>query len=194
MLQLMAKYAKTQSLLFFIKGQKATPKPNPPPTHLPRRSDPTYSALEEDIAVVTLYFGSPTAYGGFRTWAFSCSFCEWFCGIKILVPSASSLLLHPTEYQISERITIIDFVASLGGVFGLCIGASLVSFVEIFYWTIVGFCTSIRSWSGHQYIRSSGHQDLRTSGYQDIKISGHCLLPVICLLIVNLKYKYQSEF
>ena len=153
---------------FWILDCWATSKPNPPPTQLPRRTDLTYSALEEDIAVVTLYFGSPSAYGVFlKNWALSCSICGWFCGIGIQVLSTSSLLPHPTEYQISERVTIIDFVASLGGVFGLCIGASLVSFVEIFYWTIVGFCTSIRAWSGHYNIRASGHQDIWISGYND---------------------------
>ena len=28
----------------------------------------------------------------------------------------------------------IDFVSQLGGLFGLCLGFSLISFIEIFYW------------------------------------------------------------
>jgi len=31
-------------------------------------------------------------------------------------------------------MTIIDFISSLGGVFGLFLGFSLLSFVEIIYW------------------------------------------------------------
>ena len=31
-------------------------------------------------------------------------------------------------------MTIIDFISSLGGVFGLFLGFSLISFVEIIYW------------------------------------------------------------
>ena len=38
------------------------------------------------------------------------------------------------EYQTSQRLTLTDFVASLGGIFGLYLGFSIVSFVEIVYW------------------------------------------------------------
>ena len=31
-------------------------------------------------------------------------------------------------------MTIIDFISSLGGLFGLFLGFSLMSFVEIIYW------------------------------------------------------------
>ena len=31
----------------------------------------------------------------------------------------------------------VDFIASLGGLFGLFLGFSIVSFVEIFYWILV---------------------------------------------------------
>ena len=31
----------------------------------------------------------------------------------------------------------VDFIASLGGLFGLFLGFSIVSFVEIFYWIVV---------------------------------------------------------
>ena len=30
----------------------------------------------------------------------------------------------------------VDFIASLGGLFGLFLGFSIVSFVEIFYWIV----------------------------------------------------------
>ena len=42
-------------------------------------------------------------------------------------------LLH-AEYERSEKMTIIDFISSLGGLFGLFLGFSLMSFVEIIYW------------------------------------------------------------
>ena len=33
----------------------------------------------------------------------------------------------------------VDFIASLGGLFGLCLGFSIVSFIEIVYWAVTGF-------------------------------------------------------
>ena len=33
-------------------------------------------------------------------------------------------------------MTLVDFLSSTGGLFGLFIGASILSFVEIFYWII----------------------------------------------------------
>ena len=35
------------------------------------------------------------------------------------------------------RIGPIEFISSLGGLFGLCLGFSLISFFEIIYWTII---------------------------------------------------------
>ena len=32
----------------------------------------------------------------------------------------------------------VDFVASLGGLFGLCLGFSIISFIEIIYWILAG--------------------------------------------------------
>ena len=32
----------------------------------------------------------------------------------------------------------VDFVASLGGLFGLCLGFSIISFLEIVYWILAG--------------------------------------------------------
>ena len=34
-------------------------------------------------------------------------------------------------------MTFFDFVAMIGGTFGLCLGLSLVSFVEIIYWLAI---------------------------------------------------------
>ena len=44
------------------------------------------------------------------------------------------------EYERSKRMTPIDFVSSLGGLFGLLLGFSLLSFVEILYWFIIVLC------------------------------------------------------
>ena len=41
------------------------------------------------------------------------------------------------EYERSLKMTEIDFISSLGGVFGLFLGFSLMSFVEIIYWFCV---------------------------------------------------------
>ena len=32
----------------------------------------------------------------------------------------------------------VEFIASLGGLFGLCLGFSIISFIEILYWIIAG--------------------------------------------------------
>ena len=34
-------------------------------------------------------------------------------------------------------MTAIDFISSMGGLFGLCLGFSLISFFEILYWFII---------------------------------------------------------
>ena len=41
------------------------------------------------------------------------------------------------EYERSLKMTEIDFISSLGGVFGLFLGFSLISFTEILYWYCV---------------------------------------------------------
>ena len=42
-----------------------------------------------------------------------------------------------SEYERSLKMTEIDLISSLGGVFGLFLGFSLMSFVEIVYWFFV---------------------------------------------------------
>ena len=39
-----------------------------------------------------------------------------------------------SEYMRDARMTIIDFISQLGGLAGVCIGLSLMSVVELFYW------------------------------------------------------------
>ena len=44
-----------------------------------------------------------------------------------------------SEFERSIRMGPVDFIASLGGLFGLCLGFSIVSFIEIVYWAVTGF-------------------------------------------------------
>ena len=37
----------------------------------------------------------------------------------------------------------VDFVASLGGLFGLCLGFSIISFLEIIYWLLAGIYKTV---------------------------------------------------
>ena len=37
----------------------------------------------------------------------------------------------------------VDLVASLGGLFGLCLGFSIISFIEIIYWVVAGVIRSV---------------------------------------------------
>jgi len=42
------------------------------------------------------------------------------------------------EFERSIRMGPVDFIASLGGLFGLCLGFSIISFLEIIYWILAG--------------------------------------------------------
>ena len=37
----------------------------------------------------------------------------------------------------TQRMSPVDFIASVGGLFGLCLGFSFISFVELLYWLII---------------------------------------------------------
>ena len=47
------------------------------------------------------------------------------------------LITFLLEFERSIRMGPVDFIASLGGLFGLFLGFSIVSFVEIVYWIVV---------------------------------------------------------
>ena len=49
------------------------------------------------------------------------------------------------EMERSIRMGPVDFIASLGGLFGLCLGFSIISFMEIIYWVFSGLCRAIFS-------------------------------------------------
>ena len=80
-----------------------------------------YNALEKDIAVVNIFFGTETAHG-----------IEAM--IKII---AHNLIVCLKEFRKSKRMTITNFIAGLG------LGFSLISFFEIFYWFSIVLCRNI---------------------------------------------------
>ena len=42
-------------------------------------------------------------------------------------------------------MTFLDFITMIGGTFGLCLGFSLVSFVEIVYWVVIKMTRNIKA-------------------------------------------------
>ena len=79
--------------------------------------DELYNAWEEDIAVVNIFFGKDTVMGD----------------MNLKYNRSSELFV---EFERSIRMGPVDFVASLGGLFGLCLGFSIISFLEIIYWVL----------------------------------------------------------
>ena len=75
------------------------------------------------MAVVNIFFGKETVMGEEN--------------IQIQMDKLS------TELERSIRIGPVDFVASLGGLFGLCLGFSIISFLEIVYWAAIGFFRNV---------------------------------------------------
>ena len=37
----------------------------------------------------------------------------------------------------------VEFFSSLGGIFGLCLGFSIISFLEIIYWAVTGIYRNV---------------------------------------------------
>ena len=78
-------------------------------------------------------------------------------GRRILLLSTSSLartlswvrknmifhIIISTELERSIRMGPVDFAASLGGLFGLCLGFSIISFLEIIYWAATGIYRNV---------------------------------------------------
>ena len=48
-----------------------------------------------------------------------------------------------TELVSSPRMTLFDFVASLGGILGLLMGVSFISVIEIAYWFTVKLAEAV---------------------------------------------------
>ena len=58
--------------------------------------------------------------------------------------SALHIKIFP-ELERSIRMGPVDFAASLGGLFGLCLGFSIISFIEIIYWIGAGVLRALFS-------------------------------------------------
>ena len=85
----------------------------------------TYNALEKDIAVLNLYFGASNVQGN--------TYLEIVIDVN----------LSFSEYEKSQKMTLVDFISNLGGCFGLCLGFSIISFVEIVYWFTIVLCHNV---------------------------------------------------
>ena len=66
-------------------------------------NEKSYDAYDKDIAMVTFFFDSPTAF----------------------------------VYERKARMTLVDFVSQIGGLFGLCMGFSFISIIEMGYWLTI---------------------------------------------------------
>ena len=48
-----------------------------------------------------------------------------------------------SEYRRSQNMGWVDFISQIGGLFGLCLGFSAISFIELFYWLSIRLCRNI---------------------------------------------------
>ena len=85
----------------------------------------TYNAWEEDFATLNIFFGQETVMR-----EISLNYAQ-FMSVRIILLN----LLLDMERDIS--MGPVEFVSSLGGLFGLFLGFSAVSFLEIVYWATV---------------------------------------------------------
>ena len=84
----------------------------------PIQGEAYYNAYEKDIAVVNIFFGGSTVFGEEMLFQFI----------------IHTFLSDSSEFERSRRMTWLDFISSLGGICGLCLGVSFVSIVELVYW------------------------------------------------------------
>ena len=75
-----------------------------------------YPVSKTDLAVLHFYFGQHTTTGTSYT---------------ILANTQSQ---YYAGFHRSISMSMLDFISMIGGCFGLCLGFSLVSFMEIIYW------------------------------------------------------------
>ena len=47
------------------------------------------------------------------------------------------------EYSREQRMTLVGYISQMGGLLGLCMGFSLISFVEILYWFTIRLCRNM---------------------------------------------------
>ena len=62
--------------------------------------------------------------------------------IKRLVIS----ILYFAVYEKTRKMTETDFLSNIGGLFGLCLGFSIISLAEVFYWFIIRMAKNIGQW------------------------------------------------
>ena len=82
-----------------------------------------YNAYEKDIAVVNIFFGGSTVFGEKMSYQ-----------LQFYILSAHEFISHSSEFERSQRMTWLDFISSLGGICGLCLGVSFISVIELVYW------------------------------------------------------------
>ena len=88
--------------------------------------DDTYNAFERDIAILHAYFGEQTMPGE---------------EIVIRINSTHDI----TAYKRSVKSSWVEYLAVLGGFFGLFLGFSLLSCAELLYWAIIPVARSMKS-------------------------------------------------
>ena len=76
-----------------------------------------YNAFEKDISIVNIYFGDSTTIGS-----------------RLGIPGVELLKSFNAEYERRLKMSLVDYISSVGGLFGLFLGFSLLSFLEIVYW------------------------------------------------------------
>ena len=75
----------------------------------------TYNAWEEDLAILNIFFGQETVMGDPHQRL-----------ERLLVKYKFS-----AELERGIRMGPVEFFSSLGGIFGLCLGFSIISFIEV---------------------------------------------------------------
>ena len=58
----------------------------------------------------------------------------------VLKPLYENSRVKFAEFERSAKMTWLDFISSLGGICGLCLGISFVSVTEILYWFSLRLC------------------------------------------------------
>ena len=71
----------------------------------------------------------------------------WYNAFEEDIAVANFYFSKPTtmEYRRSVHMELIDLICQFGGIFGLCLGFSMVSLFELFYWISIRLCRNISS-------------------------------------------------
>ena len=70
--------------------------------------------------MVNIFFGGSTVFGEEK-------------GVSVICYNFM-FISNSSEFERSRRMTWLDFISSLGGICGLCLGVSFVSVIELVYW------------------------------------------------------------